>query len=183
MNTYLSVHPWKVIEEGFHPEDQRSSERIFSIGNGKFGQRANFEEQYSGDHHQGSYLAGIYYPDKTKVGWWKNGYPEYFAKVLNSINWIGVNVLVNGEVLDLHTWEVKEFRRELDMKRGLLSRWFTAKSPSGVSIEVHAQRFCCLQDDETARLSYSIKAHQQCDVTVESYLDSDVANEDTNWEE
>jgi maltose phosphorylase len=33
---------------------------------------------------QGSYIAGIYYPDKTKVGWWKNGYPEYFAKVLNA---------------------------------------------------------------------------------------------------
>jgi trehalose/maltose hydrolase-like predicted phosphorylase len=27
--------------------------------------------------------------DKTKVGWWKNGYPEYFAKVLNAPNWIG----------------------------------------------------------------------------------------------
>jgi maltose phosphorylase len=35
------------------------------------GQRANFEESYSGDTFQGSYIAGIYYPDKTKVGWWK----------------------------------------------------------------------------------------------------------------
>jgi maltose phosphorylase len=34
------------------------------------GQRANFEEQYSGATFQGSYIAGIYYPDKT-VGWWK----------------------------------------------------------------------------------------------------------------
>ena len=50
------------------------------------GQRANFEEQYSGETFQGSYIAGIYYPDKTKVGWWKNGYPEYFAKVLNATN-------------------------------------------------------------------------------------------------
>jgi maltose phosphorylase len=34
------------------------------------GQRANFEENYSGATFQGSYIAGIYYPDKTKVGWW-----------------------------------------------------------------------------------------------------------------
>ncbi len=39
---------------------------------------------------QGSYIAGVYYPDKTRVGWWKNGYPEYFAKVLNAPNWIGI---------------------------------------------------------------------------------------------
>jgi maltose phosphorylase len=56
------------------------------------GQRANFEETYSGETFQGSYIAGIYYPDKTKVGWWKNGYPKYFAKVLNAPNWIGIDV-------------------------------------------------------------------------------------------
>jgi maltose phosphorylase len=50
---------------------------------------------------QGSYIAGIYYPDKTKVGWWKNGYPEYFAKVLNAPNWIGIDIEINGENLDL----------------------------------------------------------------------------------
>jgi maltose phosphorylase len=67
------------------------------------GQRANFEESYSGDTFQGSYIAGIYYPDKTKVGWWKNGYPEYFAKVLNAPNWIGIDIEINGESLDLNT--------------------------------------------------------------------------------
>ena len=41
----------------------------------------NHEEQYSGDSLRGNYLAGIYYPDPTRVGWWKNGYPDYFAKV------------------------------------------------------------------------------------------------------
>ncbi|GAL81129.1 maltose phosphorylase [Algibacter lectus] len=32
-----------------------------------WGQRANFEEQYSGPTFQGSYIAGVYYPDKTRV--------------------------------------------------------------------------------------------------------------------
>ena len=85
MNEYLKHDDWCIIEEGFNPDNQRSSESIFSLGNGHIGQRANFEEQYSGDSLQGNYIAGIYYPDKTKVGWWKNGYPEYFAKVLNAL--------------------------------------------------------------------------------------------------
>lgn len=93
-NHFYKVDPWKIIEEGFEPSRQRASESIFSIGNGTMGQRANFEETYSGDSLQGSYIGGIYYPDKTKVGWWKNGYPEYYAKIINSINWIGINVRV-----------------------------------------------------------------------------------------
>jgi maltose phosphorylase len=79
---YIKPDNWSIIEEGFDAESVKSSSP-FSIGNGAMGQRANFEESYSGDTFQGSYIAGIYYPDKTKVGWWKNGYPEYFAKVLN----------------------------------------------------------------------------------------------------
>jgi hypothetical protein len=31
-------------------------------------------------------------------GWWENGYPKYFAKVLNAPNWIGINE-INGENL------------------------------------------------------------------------------------
>jgi maltose phosphorylase len=52
------------------------------------------------------------------VGWWKNGYPEYFAKVLNAPNWIGIDIEINGEMLNLNTCaEVTDFRRELNMKR------------------------------------------------------------------
>ena len=67
-------------------------------------------------------MAGVYYPDKTVVGWWKNGYPEYFAKVLNAANWIGIGVSFDGEELDLAKCEVKEFRRELNMQEGWLKR-------------------------------------------------------------
>ena len=114
---YIKADPWSIIEEGFDKERVKSSESLFSIGNGAMGQRANFEESYSGGTFQGSYIAGVYYPDKTRVGWWKNGYPEYFAKVLNAPNWIGIDVWVDGEPLDLNTCKaVKDFKRQLNMK-------------------------------------------------------------------
>ena len=126
---YIKANPWSIVEEGFDPARVKSSESLFSLGNGAMGQRANFEESYSGSTFQGSYIAGVYYPDKTKVGWWKNGYPEYFAKVLNAPSWIGINVKVNEEVLDLNTCEeITGFKRELNMQEGWLSRSFGGKT-------------------------------------------------------
>ncbi len=110
---YSDTNPWKIIENSFDAKRVKSSESIFSIGNGYMGQRANFEEDYSGETFQGSYIGGVYYPDKTKVGWWKNGYPEYLAKVLNAPNWIGIHIKVNKETLDLNkitTESIKQSR-------------------------------------------------------------------------
>ncbi|HMQ01260.1 MAG TPA: glycoside hydrolase family 65 protein, partial [Cyclobacteriaceae bacterium] len=101
MKNYIKHDPWLIIEQGFVPELNRISESLCSLGNGHMGQRANFEERYSGDTHQGTYVGGVYYPDKTRVGWWKNGYPEYFAKVLNAPSWIGIHINIAGIELDL----------------------------------------------------------------------------------
>ena len=49
MKDYILKDEWNIIEKGFNPEYNRISESIFSIGNGHMGQRANFEEGYSGD--------------------------------------------------------------------------------------------------------------------------------------
>ena len=75
----LTIDAWKIVERDFDPARVLSSESLFALGNGVMGGRANFEEPYSGATLQGNYLGGVYYPDKTRVGWWKNGYPEYFA--------------------------------------------------------------------------------------------------------
>ncbi|WP_199898420.1 hypothetical protein [Prolixibacter bellariivorans] len=67
MKQYLINDEWKIVEDKFHPEYNKISESVMSLGNGRMGHRANFEEQYSGETLQGNYVAGIYYPDKTRV--------------------------------------------------------------------------------------------------------------------
>jgi len=184
MKDYIIHHDWKIVEEGFNPELNRISESIFSIGNGKMGQRANFEEKYSGDTLNGTYVAGIYYPDKTRVGWWKNGYPEYFAKIINSTNWIGINVIVNGEELDLATAKVLSFTRELDMQHGLLSRRFVAELTNGNQVEVSSHRFVSIAATEIGAIRYTVKAlNFSGEIAFTSYLDGDVKNEDSNYDE
>ncbi|HSO87409.1 MAG TPA: family 65 glycosyl hydrolase domain-containing protein [Draconibacterium sp.] len=184
MKDYIKYHEWLIIEEGFNPEHNRISESIFSIGNGKMGQRANFEEKYSGDSLRGSYVAGIYYPDKTRVGWWKNGYPEYFAKIINSTNWIGINISVNGKELDLAKAKIHLFKRVLDMQHGLLSRTFVAELKNGNQVEVNAQRFVSIDNTAIGAIRYAVKAlNFSGEIVVTPYLDGDVFNEDSNYDE
>ena len=177
-------HPWKIIEEGWNPENVKASESIFSLGNGAMGQRANFEENYSGSTFQGSYVGGVYYPDKTKVGWWKNGYPEYFAKVLNAPNWIGIDLKINGESFDLNTAKaVKDYRRELNMENGLYTRSFTAELANGLEININSQRFLSLARPALGVIQYSISANQSITVEVSPYVDAGITNQDSNWDD
>jgi maltose phosphorylase len=182
---YIKPDNWSIIEEGFDVESVKSSESLFSIGNGAMGQRANFEENYTGKTFQGSYIAGIYYPDKTKVGWWKNGYPEYFAKVLNAPNWIGIDIEINGESLDLAKCQsVSNFRRELNMKEGWYHRSFQAVLQNKTKISVNIRRFLSLKLDELGVINYEITPlNKEAQIVYKPYIDAGVHNEDANWEE
>lgn len=182
---YILPNNWSIIEEGFDADRVKSSESLFSIGNGAMGQRANFEEYYSGRTFQGSYIAGVYYPDKTKVGWWKNGYPEYFAKVLNAPNWIGINIEINGENLDLATCKsITNFKRELNMQEGWYSRSFEAVLQNDTQIIVKVIRFLSLDIDELGAINYEITPiNTDAKVVFKPYVDAGIENEDTNWEE
>ncbi len=182
---YIKPDNWSIIEEGFDAERVKSSESLFSIGNGAMGQRANFEETYTGETFQGSYIGGVYYPDKTKVGWWKNGYPEYFAKVLNAPNWIGIDIEINGENLDLNTCQsVTHFRRELNMKEGIYERSFQTIMQNGLNIAVKITRFLSMDIDELGAINYEITPlNGNAEIIFKPYIDAGITNEDTNWDD
>ena len=179
------MEKWNIIVQGFDPKQVTKHESLFSLGNGAMGYRANFEEQYTGETFQGSYIGGVYYPDKTKVGWWKNGYPEYFAKVLNAPSWLGINISINNCPLDLNTCiEVKDFRRQLNMKEGWYERSFTATLPNEQQVQVKVQRLLSLRHDAMGALHYQITPlTADAQLQIESYLDSGVKNNDANWDE
>ena len=182
---YIIADPWSIIEEGFDTANVEASESIFSLGNGAMGQRANFEEHYSGKTFQGSYVGGVYYPDKTRVGWWKNGYPEYFAKVLNAPNWIGIDVFINGEQLDLASCKkVIDFRRVLNMQEGIYRRSFVATLQNDITINVHITRFLSLRIDELGAIKYEVTpVSGNAEITFNPYLDAGITNEDSNWDD
>jgi len=184
MKDIITHSEWKIIEETYCPQNNKISESIFSLGNGRMGGRGGFEEQFTGPTLQGNYVAGVYYPDKTRVGWWKNGYPEYFAKVPNAANWLGIDILINGKKLDLAEMHIESFRRELNMKEGALYRHVTASFPEGEKITITSHRFLSIVKPEIGVLRYSIQLHNSnAELVIKPYIDFDIINEDSNFDE
>ncbi|GKX30950.1 maltose phosphorylase [Vallitalea longa] len=184
MKEYFKSDEFLIIEEGFEPSYNRVSESVMSLGNGHMGIRGNFEEKYSGDSLSGSYYAGIYYPDKTKVGWWKNGYPEWFAKVLNGINYIGIDVTIKGLELDIAKCDVVDFRRILNMKQGYMERSFVAIDKNNNKTKIVSKRFLSMADSQIATIKYTvIPLNYEGEIILQPYLNGKVVNEDSNYDE
>ncbi|TDB67068.1 family 65 glycosyl hydrolase domain-containing protein [Arundinibacter roseus] len=184
MKNYITRDAWKIVEDGFHKEFNEITESLMSLGNGRMGQRGNFEERFSGKTLLGNYVAGVFFPDKTRVGWWKNGYPNYFAKVLNACNWTGIEVEIDGEILDLNTCTYEHFQRVLDMQRGVLERECTLTTPEGKQLKIRTRRFCHMVEDESGAISYSITPlNFDGTITLTPFLDGNIQNRDSNYNE
>ena len=184
MNKYLQNDPWCIIEEGFHENKQLASESIFSLGNGHIGQRANFEEYYSGETMLGSYIAGIYYPERAEHGIWKNGYSDTNDKIVNAPNWTTISVRLNDDRLDLADWDIKNFRRVLNMREGFLERTFEATNFKGHRIQVSVKRFLSMAETEVGAISYTVKSlNFEGRISFLPLIDGDVRNQLTNYDE
>ncbi|KRL30702.1 maltose phosphorylase [Companilactobacillus paralimentarius DSM 13238 = JCM 10415] len=184
MKRIFEVAPWNVVTHKLDKENKRLQESLTSLGNGYMGMRGNFEEDYSGDTLPGSYLAGVWYPDKTRVGWWKNGYPEYFGKVINAVNFIKMNFLINGSKLDLYTDKISDFTLDLDMKSAVLKRSFIVEK-DGVKVKFNFERFLSVAQKELSvqKVSFENLSDDSVEIKVISSLDANVKNEDANYDE
>lgn len=179
----FEIDEWKLKSRNVEKDAKRLQESLTSLGNGYMGMRGNFEEHYSGDTHQGTYIAGVWYPDKTRVGWWKNGYPDYFGKVINALNFIGIDVEIDGETLDLFQDVATDFSLELDMETGILRRSFKV-TKNGKAFLIEAERFLSIVKREVCLIRYHVTAlDADADVVLTPYIDGNVTNEDANYDE
>ena len=176
----MEIDPWNIQSNKLEKKERRLQESLTSIGNGYMGMRGNFSEKYSGDHHQGTYIAGVWFPDKTRVGWWKNGYPEYFGKAINALNFSGVSIFIDDEEVDLYADSINNFNLSLDMQKAVLSYSY---EKAGVAVTV--ERFMSIVHPELAVFSFKFSSvdGESHKVRTASFIDSDVHNEDSNYEE
>lgn len=137
---YFKTEPWRIVEEGFDPAYAEVAESIFSLGNEYTGLRGYFEEGYSGNSLQGSYLNGIYEHRSVQ----KSGYKGMLSGtdfMVNAVDWAAVRIVCNGVVLDLAKTEPLQFLRTLDLRSGVLRRSFVWQVDEATRVALVFERF------------------------------------------
>lgn len=179
MKKYLKTDEWNIIEDSFHADHLRMSESIFSLGNGRFGQRGNFEEPYSSDSYRGSFVAGITFLDKTRVGWWKNGFPSFYTRIPNAADWSRISLRLIDEELDLAGWDVDSFNRRLDMKEGISYRDVEVTSPRGNKLGLHVEHITNMAHPDLCLIKYSVTSlNYNGKISLVPVLDGNIVNDE-----
>jgi maltose phosphorylase len=154
---YLVVDPWKIIEDGFHPDRSEVSESLFSLANEHQGVRGFFDEGYSGKSLIGAYLNGIY-EERFTEGMAYKGISNRLTFMVNTVNWLYTRLEVDGETLDLAKSKFSDFRRELDFRSGEVQRTFIWETTSGKKLRVTFSRLLDMETKELACQQIRLKA-------------------------
>lgn len=171
------MNPWNIDENTFDPKKLHSQETVYTIGNGYFGTRGAFEEDFP-KATPGTLLWGVF--DKIPVG---------KEELANVPDWLIIKLFVNGERFRLDRGKILEYQRTLDMQHGILRRTVRWESPGGVRIRVTSERFASLADEHVGAIRYSVTAEEQpttgenIDVFLWAAFDMAVGNYDLmHWE-
>lgn len=173
---YFKVDPWKIVEEGFDSAYARVSESVFSLANESMGVRGFFDEGGSVESLRGSYNNGVYTIEQ--VGRSYRGIVEKTHYMIPSAEWLTTGITLDGEKLDLGKARFRDFRRELDMRRGTLTRSFVWRTGSGRELRLSFLRFLDMVHRERAYQRITLEAlNFSGEVTVESGLSFQVRHE------
>lgn len=150
------------------------------MGNSYIDMRDNFEEIYSTDSHLDICIADVWFPDKTRVDWWKDSYPKHLGKTINILNLNKIKVSADGQEVDLMKNNVAGLSVKPDMQHDVLSRSFTM---FGVRFDVC--KFLSVAQKELTlirwkTISIDDKTHQ---IRIDSIIDVNMKNEDSSYEE
>ncbi|MCA9868359.1 MAG: beta-phosphoglucomutase [Anaerolineales bacterium] len=167
---YAAADPasgWRVVENAFDPATQHHMETVFTQGNGRFASRGSFEEGYPGESAL-TFVHGIW-----------DDMPIAFTTLVNMPHWFHLTVHLDGEEFRLDRGEVLDFRRYVDLHRGLLRRDVLWRAPNGKVIDLQFERFHAYHAEHVGavRLLATAVSHP-CRIDVRAGIDGHVANKD-----
>ncbi|HAG81065.1 MAG TPA: beta-phosphoglucomutase, partial [Cyanobacteria bacterium UBA12227] len=139
-NCHFIYKDWDVIETQFDPSQLHHKETVFTVGNGYLGTRGSFEEGYPGA--MGATLIHGVYDDV----------PIVYTELANCPDWLPLVIILNGDRFRLDQGEILSYSRQLDLRRGIVSRDVRWRSGSGYTVDIHFERFASLADQHVLAL-------------------------------
>ncbi|WP_448004248.1 glycoside hydrolase family 65 protein [Agromyces bauzanensis] len=172
---------WVVAFDDYLPTHEGTREALCTLANGYWGTRGAGEESVADDvHYPGTYFAGVY----DVVDWRVESMAMSDEEMVNAPNWLHLRFRLDGGdwfSLDrLDDAELGDFRQELDVRHGILTRRFTFRDDRGRVTTVRSDRFVSQDAPRLAALRLSIlPVNWSGPVTVRSGIDGRVTNSNT----
>ena len=166
---------WTLTYEGFDPAEEPLREALCTLGNGYFATRGAAPEAAAGDvHYPGTYVAGLYNRLVTEVA----GRDIVNEDLVNVPNWLYLRFRIgDGSWLTLEDAEVDDYRQELDLRQGVLTRMFVLTDPEGRRTRIAQRRFVHMGNPHAAGLQTTfLPENWSGSMHVESGLDGRIVN-------
>jgi alpha,alpha-trehalase len=163
------------VFEGYDPEQEGVREALCALGNGFFVTRgANEEVAADGIHYPGTYIAGGYNRAQSEVA----GQTIVNEDLVNFPNWLCLTFRpADGNWVNFGAMEVLSFRRELNLREGLLIKDYTIRDDQGRSTRVRSRRLVHMRCPNVAALEYQITPLDWSGpIQIESKIDATVTN-------
>lgn len=154
-------------------------ETLYSTANGYIGVRGNFEEGYLEDMAsvRGTYINGFYDVVDITYGESAYGFPQTGQKILNVIDGQSIQIYVDGDPFSIFSGQLRDFKRQLDTKSGVATRYIDWVSPKGHHLRFHIIRMTSFEQLELFTIQYSIESvNYTGGIRIFSYLEGNVEN-------
>ena len=166
---------WKIVYNGFDPEEESLRESICTLANGYVGIRgAAYESGASRIHYPGSYLGGGYNKLSTHVA----GRTIYNEDLVNIPNVLPITFkIAGGDWFSPSKAKIRFYRQELDMKHGTLNRDIRFYSRMGHKTHLESSRVVSMANPHLISYKYVITPENYSGwITVRTILDGAVIN-------
>ncbi len=167
---------WKLVYEGYDPEQEMLREALCTLGNGYFATRGAGEETDAVDdvRYPGTYLAGGYNRLETPVA----DRMIVNEDLVNFPNWLCLSFRPSGgDWFSLDEGEVLSYRQELDLLSGVLSRDLLHRDTEGRETRVETRRLVHMRHMHLAALEMTITPQNWSGKTeIRSAVDGSVIN-------
>ncbi|MCF7915576.1 MAG: beta-phosphoglucomutase [Spirochaetaceae bacterium] len=168
--------PWKIIETEPLPEYMDGNESIFALANGYLGVRGTLEEMNYA-WCRGTYLNGFYESRPIVYGEKAYGFPEHGQTILNVADGRKIEIWIDDEQFDLASGTIHNYRREIDLREGVLRREIVWESPKEKILHIVSDRLVAFERRHIAAIRYKVTLSQGSGrLQFVSTLDGNVTN-------
>ena len=172
--TAAEAGAYRIVQSDWQPQLAARDETLFALANGALGVRGGFEESPSPT--QGTFIAGVWERSAIHYHERHHGFARTTDTRVPVADATAIRIFLGAAAADPAQGEILSFERTLDMRRALLTRALTFRTPGGATLEVTAQRLVSLAHPGLACLRWTLRSLDYAGpVAIESSIVGNVA--------